>query len=283
MAKKLNVYISFDLEGISGVTSWRSAEEPANVPRVRHIATAEVNAAIRGIRSAGLPVGEILICDAHSFGDTLLIEELEPGVQLVKGAPRNLYMVEGINQSFSAAFFIGYHTMVGTTASFMDHTYSSSSIYNVRINGQAVGETEINAALCGHFGVPLALVSGDDQLAREVRSFFGPAVQTVVTKYGISRFAGRCRHPEDVYGEIETKAERAIRGLGRLRPFLFRAPIRAEIDVMNTLIGHVISQIPGLHRTGGRSFRFRARNAIDFYRMLMAVCDLAGYANRSFN
>ena len=281
MAKKLNFFISFDLEGVSSVTSWN--EMKADAPdflRIRRAATAEVNAAVRGIKKAGPKIGEILICDAHSRGDNLITDELEKGVTLVRGAPRNYYMVEGLNENFAAAFFIGYHALVGTAGGLMDHTYSSSSIYNVKINGRDVGETAINAAICGHYGVPLALVSGDDRLAQEVRSFFGPKVETVTTKYGISRFAGRCRHPADVCREIEFKAERAALRYRTLKPFAFRPPIRCELDVMNTLIGHVISPLPGLTRRAGRKFVFRSKNILDFYRQLMLICDLAGYANR---
>jgi D-amino peptidase len=281
MAKKLHFFISFDLEGVSGVTSWNEMKTDApDFLRIRRSATAEVNAAVRGIRKSGLPVGEILICDAHGRGDNLLPDELERGVSLVRGAPRNYYMVEGLNEKFAAAFFIGYHAMVGTMGGLMDHTYSSSSIYNIRLNGRDVGETAINAAVCGHYGVPLALVSGDDRLAREVRSFFGPGVETITTKTGISRFAGQCRHPADVCREIEIKAERAALRNRTLKPFAFRPPIRGELDVMNTLIGHVISPLPGLERRSGRKFVFRSKNILDFYRQLMLICDLAGYANR---
>jgi D-amino peptidase len=281
MAKKLNFFISFDLEGVSGVTSWSDMKVDApDFLRIRQSATAEVNAAVRGIRMAGTKVDEIMICDAHSRGDNLLLDELEKGVHLVRGAPRNYYMVEGISEKFSAAFFIGYHAMAGTAGGFMDHTYSSSSIYNVRINGRDVGETAINAAICGHYGVPLALVSGDDRLVREARSFFGTKVETVTTKYGISRFAGRCRHPADVSREIEAKAERTARRLHNMKPFVFKSPILGEIDVMNTLIGHVISRLPGLKRLSGRKFSCRSKNILDFYTQLMLVCDLAGYANK---
>jgi D-amino peptidase len=185
-----------------------------------------------------------------------------------------------LDERFTAALFIGYHAMVGTARGLMDHTYSSSTIYNLRLNGRDVGETAINAAICGHYGVPLALVSGDDQLVREVRSCFSPRVETVLTKTGISRFAGLLRHPAEVEHEIELKAERAVLRYRSLKPFVFRAPIRCEIDVMNTLIGHVISPLPGLERRTGRKFFFRSKNILEFYRQLMLICDLAGYANR---
>jgi D-amino peptidase len=148
------------------------------------------------------------------------------------------------------------------------------------MNGRDVGETAINAAICGHYGVPLAFVSGDDRLVREVRSFFGSRVEMVRTKTGISRFAGILRHPADVEREIELKAERAALRFRSLKPFVFRTPIRCEIDVMNTLIGHVISPLPGLERRSGRKFFFRSKNILEFYRQLMLICDLAGYANR---
>ena len=280
MDKKINIFISFDLEGISGVSSWREMRKDSpDLMRIRKIATQEVNAVIRGIKKTKVNVGEILICDAHASGENLLIDELEPGIHIIKGTQRNYYMMEGVNQNFDVAFFIGYHAMAGTTVGMMDHSYSSSSIYNIKINGVDVGEPEINAAVAGHYGVPVGLISGDDKLIKEVKNFFGTQVETVITKYSISRFCAKCRHPGNVQKELELRAQWAIKKIKKLRPFKFRYPINAEIDVINSLIGDAIKSLPGLKRVAGRKFVFKAKDILEFYRCLMLICDLASYAN----
>lgn len=276
MAKQYNAFVSLDMEGIGGLTSWQELrKESPSSERMKKLATEEVNAAIRGIKNAGRKIGEIVVCDSHANGENLLIDEMEAGVYLVKGTPRNYYMVEGISKKFDILFFIGYHAMMGTKKAGMDHSYSSRIIYNIKINGKLVGETEINAALAGYYKVPLGFVSGDDGLAKEVRGFFGTKVEFVVTKYGISRMAAKCRHPNDIRKEIELKAARAVKKTNKLKPFSFRSPIRAEIDVMNTLIADMIETIPGLKRPRARTITLRASNILEFYRLLRLICNLA--------
>jgi len=279
MDNKINIFISFDLEGISGVSSWREMrKDSADFMRTRRIATQEINAVVRGIKKIR-NIGEILICDAHASGENLLIDELESGVHLIKGTQRNYYMMEGFNKNFDIVFFIGYHAMVGTPAGIMDHTYSSSSIYNIKINGVDVGETEINAGIAGYYGVPVGLVSGDDKLINEVKRFLGAQVETVITKYSISRFAAKCRHPVDVQNELELRTQWAIKKIRKLKPFKFRQPINAEIEVINSLIGDAIKSLPGLKRISGRGFVLKVKDILEFYRYLMLICDLASYAN----
>jgi len=279
MDNKINIFISFDLEGISGVSSWREMrKDSADFMRTRRIATQEINAVVRGIKKIR-NIGEILICDAHASGENLLIDELESGVHLIKGTQRNYYMMEGFNKNFDIVFFIGYHAMVGTPAGIMDHTYSSSSIYNIKINGVDVGETEINAGIAGYYGVPVGLVSGDDKLINEVKRFLGAQVETVITKYSISRFAAKCRHPVDVQNELELRTQWAIKKIRKLKPFKFRQPINAEIEVINSLIGDAIKSLPGLKRISGRGFVLKVKDILEFYRCLMLICDLASYAN----
>lgn len=280
MKKKMNVFISFDIEGISAVSSWREVKKDSpSLERMRRIATQEVNAAVRGIRKSGQPIGMITVCDSHASGENLLIEDLEPGVTLIRGTPRKYYMMHGISQKYDAVFLIGYHPMAGTRAGGMDHTYSSASIYRVKINGQMVGETEINAALAGYYGVPVVLVSGDDMLIKEVRRFLGKTVETVIAKRGISRAAAQCRHPEDVQKEISNKAARAIARAKKIKPFKFKAPIRAEIDLADSLVADAVELIPEIKRTDGRNVLFTAKNILEFYRTLRLMCCLGFYAN----
>lgn len=280
MAKTYNVFISFDIEGISAVSSWREIRKDAkDLERMRRIATEEVNAAVRGTRKSGKAIEEITICDAHASGENLLVEDLDAGVTVVKGTPRTYYMMHGISKAYDIVFFIGYHAMAGTQKAGMEHTYSSASIYNIKINGQYIGETEINAALAGYYGVPLGLVSGDDRLIAEVRKFFSKGVETVVAKKGVSRFATHCRHPKDVQAEIETKAAHALKKIDKLKVFQFKSPLRADIDLANSLITDMVELIPGIKRVNGRKVLFRAKDILEFYRLLRLICSLGGYAS----
>ena len=162
--------------------------------------------------------------------------------------------------------------MAGTLRAGMDHTYSSSMLYSVKINGVFVGETEINAGLAGHYGVPLGLVTGDDQLIKEVHNFFGDDLETVITKHGISRFSMMCRHPADVQDEIEKKAAQAVKKIGRYRPFTFKEPIQAEFEVTNSVIGDLVAPIPGIKRTSARTLSVTTKTILDFYRMMRLIC-----------
>ncbi|MBN2620831.1 M55 family metallopeptidase [candidate division WOR-3 bacterium] len=275
MRRRFNAFISFDIEGISGVSSWNEvANNASTLHAYRKIATAEVNAAIRGIKAGRPKIGEILVCDSHAQGENLIITDLEPGVTIIKGSPRRYYMVEGIDRKFNILFCIGYHAMVGSQRAGMDHTYSSSVIYNIMINGRHVGETEINAAVAGYYGVPLGLVSGDDVLATEVRSFFGRTVAMVITKYGISRFSARCRLPSEVHAEIEKKAAQVVSKSTALRPFRFKIPIRAEFELMNSAMGDAVEPIPGVKRMAARTCAYNAKNILEFYNILRLICAL---------
>ena len=278
MKKLFKVFISFDIEGVSAITARSEYRKDSdNWEPIRRIATGEVNAAVRGIRKVK-PNAVIVVCDSHAEGMNLLVDQLEPGIQLVKGTPRTYYMVEGIDRSFDLLFLIGYHAMAGTRKGLMDHTYSSSLIYRIKVNGIEVGETEINAAVAGFYDVPLGLVTGDDQLNKEVRKFFGAVVETVITKYGISRSAARIRLPADVIAEIELKANKACTKINNLKTFNFKKPLIADFDLINTLIADVCEPLPGIKRISGRQLRYTAKDILEFYRILGLICDLGAAA-----
>ncbi len=276
MQNKFSVFISFDIEGISGISSWRELKkDSSSLLHAKQRATEEVNAAIRGIKKSRNDIKEIVVCDSHAEGENLVIDRLERGVYLTKGSPRNYYMIEGINEHFNVLFFIGYHAMAGTKGAGMAHTYSSSTIYNIKINGTHVGETEINAAVAGHYGVPLGFVSGDDFLIKEVKEFFGSDIETVITKYGISQFSAKCRHPLDVQQEIERKSEKTVKNIEKLKPFTFNYPVNAEFELVSSLVGDVVESIPELKRISARKLVFEAKNILAFYRVMRLICGLA--------
>jgi D-amino peptidase len=166
----MRVYVSVDMEGIAGVVH-ESQTDPTNpvfaseYGRFRRLMTAEANAAVDGALAAGAT--KIVVNDSHWFMRNLLAEELNPAAELVSGDPKPRSMVQGIEASFDAALFIGYHARAGTGNAILDHTYADR-IHEVRLNGKPVGELGINAAFAGIHGVPVALVSGDAALASPI-------------------------------------------------------------------------------------------------------------------
>jgi len=154
------VFISVDMEGISGVVQpAQLGPDGFEYQRAREWMTGEVNAAIAGIRDAG--PSEIVVADSHGNGQSLLIDKLPDDVRTVRGFPRPLEMMQGIDESFSAAVFIGYHASEWTPNAVRGHTISSARLLGIKLNGTEVSEGMYNAALAGQFGVPVAFVSGD--------------------------------------------------------------------------------------------------------------------------
>jgi len=273
----MKVFISVDMEGIGGISSWRETNKSSpDYQIVRRLATDEVNAVVRGIKKAKAKIEEILVCDSHALGENILIDELDKDVLLAKGYPRPYYMLHGLDESYDILFLIGYHSKVGTTLGPMDHSYSSTTIYNIKINGKYVGELEINAGLAGHYGVPVGLISGDAKLTEEVKEVLGKDIETVVTKYGISRFASKNIHPKKIREKLETKSKRAIEKISNLKPLKVKTPLKVEIDLVNTVMADEVALLPNIERKSGRTISFEANNFLTFYRLLMVITHLAG-------
>src|ERR1700755_2061291 len=163
--RPLKFYISADMEGITGVVS-ADQLSPASFEyqRAREWMTAEVSAAIQGAKDAGAT--EFVVSDSHGNGESLLIDRLPPDapVRIVRSFPRPLGMMEGIDSSFAAVIFIGYHTSTSSLTGVRAHTMSSALLTKIALNGVAQSEAGINAVLGAHFGVPVVMITGDDQI-----------------------------------------------------------------------------------------------------------------------
>jgi D-amino peptidase len=169
---KLKIYISADMEGVVGVvTSDQLGPEGFEYQRFREFMTAEVNAAIEAAFAVGAT--EILVSDSHGNGENLLIEKLPKNVQVVRSWPRPLMMMQGIDETFDGAIFIGYHSSTTNPEGVRAHTMSSANLADVRLNGISMPEAGINAAIAGHFNVPIIMISGDDAVVKEVTNLLG--------------------------------------------------------------------------------------------------------------
>jgi len=267
----MKVYISCDMEGISGVVAGpqtRMGEK--EYERARKLMTAEVNAAIKGAIAGGAT--EIVVNDSHGSMRNILIEELNPAAQLITGSPKPLSMMQGIDETFDAAFFVGYHAQAGTAYSVLDHTYSGI-VYQVALSGQPVGETGLNAALAGHFGVPVVLVTGDKLLTEEARSLLGP-IKVVAVKESYCRSAAKCQPPSVVHKLIEEAAHRALQG-NKGKPFVVRPPITLAVDFAKSSYADMAELIPDSRRMGGRRIEYVHDDILTLYRVWRAMLALA--------
>lgn len=283
----MKYFISVDMEGVAGVASWSESAQDQ-----RELVTGEVCAAIDGIR--GQDGGAIIVvADSHSRGQNLLLERLPDDVQVVRGYPRPLYMVEGADETCDAALFIGYHAPVGTLHGSMDHTYSSSAVYELLINGHAVGETEVNMVVLDRLNIPLIFCSGDDQYSAFSRTFFPHAV-FAVTKWGVGRYAQRTLMPQAAQCMIREGAGAAVAALlsegrlqcvraqraGALQEALFATrPSTWTIHFMTTSACDVAAWIPGSVRLGGRELAYTSDDVSQLYGFLMS-CTVAGRYDR---
>ena len=264
----MKVFISADMEGISGVVS----EEETFVGRPLHASacvamTRDVNAAVEGAQEAG--AAQVVVNDCHYDGLNIDPELLRAGARLIRGQPFPI-MSSGLDASFDAVFLVGYHAMKGTHGAVLDHTFSSQFV-QVRVNGGDIGELGLSAAAAGSFGVPVALVTGDDKVAREAHAFV-PRAATVVTKQALARTAADCSSAEEVRQQIREQARVALGRLEEMQTFVMAPPLRLEVEFVYTRTADRAVNVPGVERTGGRAIATTLSSVPEVIRMLSVLC-----------
>ena len=242
----LKVYISADMEGVAGaVTEAQMGPGGFEYSQFREFMTAEVNAAIEAARDAGAT--GIVVGDSHGNGQNLLLNALPQDIELYRSWPRPLGMMEGIDESFDAVIFIGYHASAGNTGGIAAHTMSGSSFSSVKINGMEITEGGINALIAGHFGVPVVMISGDDAAVREVTTMLGP-IEGAVVKWHTSHTSGRTLMPEAAQALIREKVKAGLKRRKELNPFVIEGPLTLDLTYKNAKAAELISFLPGVER-----------------------------------
>jgi D-amino peptidase len=266
----VRVLISADAEGISGITSTNELlfGRPHYEFR-RAMMTDDVNAAIAGAFDGGAT--QVVVNDAHWTMTNILIERLDPRADLIKGFQKHLCMVEGV-QNADLLFFVGYHARTGDSNGVANETVLGREIIEIRMNGRPVGESEINAAVAGQFGVPVVMASGDDAYERELRETL-PEVEFGLTKYAIDRWTARCLSLERSRANIRSAAERAMRRAagGEFRPYVIEGPVELEVSFSSTAEGLMGSLVPGSVRKNPRTVAFRADDSVAAWKGFFAV------------
>jgi D-amino peptidase len=268
-AAPVRVYISVDMEGIAGVvTGDQLGPEGFEYARFREFMTEETLAAIEGARAAGAT--EFVVSDSHGNGESLLIEKFPRDVQIVRAWPRPLAMMQGIDDSFAAAMFIGYHASTVSTTGVRAHTMSSAHIADIRLNGVSVPETGINAAIAGSFRVPVVLVTGDDAIGREAAALI-PGIETAVVKWAYGFHSAKTMTPAAACDLIRAKARSAIARRAEIRPWTVRTPVEVEIRFKNYRPSEVLAYLSIVERIDAHTIRFKARDMLEASRFLEFV------------
>jgi D-amino peptidase len=259
-AQDLKIFISVDMEGITGVVNWEDVSRTGtDYDYFRRIMTLETNAAVEGALAAGAT--EIVVRDSHGSARNILPELLNPRARLLRdwsGGP--LVMMEGIDETFDAVVFIGYHAKAGTPDAPLDHT-SSGNVTDVSVNGVSLPEAGYNALIAGHYGVPVVFVAGDRAICNQVEALFG-MVETVAVKEG-SGSAALSLHPEVARARIRAGVERALSDLSRFEAYDLGSPYTLVLTMKDEVVVYNGSFYPGAKRTGEWELTFTADNIID--------------------
>ena len=227
--------------------------------------TAEVLAAIAGARDAGAT--EIVVSDSHGNGQNLLVERLPADVTVIRSWPRPLGMMEGIDSTFQAAVFIGYHASTTNVRGVRAHTISSANLAAVELNGVAVPEAGLNAAIAGHFGVPVVMVSGDDAAVEETRKLLGD-VEGAVVKRAISFHAAATMTPEAAQALIRQRVRAALGRRAAFKPYTVAAPVRLDVTFKSYRPAELLAYLPIVERTTAHAVRFSGRSILEVSRFL---------------
>ena len=271
----LKIYISVDMEGISGVVHGDQVSAgTADYAEARKWMAEDVNAAIEGALAAGAT--EIVVNDSHGSMRNVDPDDLHPRAVLISGTPKPLSMMQGIDATFAACLFIGYHAKAGTENAILDHTISSSVVRSIRINGIEMPELGLNAAIAGYYGVPVVLVSGDTAVCRQTGEILGKDVVTVAVKEAFGRLAAKLVSMGEARQMITAGVRQALGRLPRVKPYKLSAPCEFELGY------HVSAQadmgamlLPNVKRLDARTLAFSADDYIEGFRTLRALISLA--------
>jgi len=207
------------------------------------------------------------VSDSHGNGENLLIEKFPKDVQIVRSWPRPLGMMQGVDDSFAAVLFVGYHTSTNNPQGVRAHTMSSANLADLRLNGVSVPEAGLNAAIAAHYRVPVAMISGDDAIVKEAQALLGP-IEGAVVKWAYGFHSARTLTPEASCDRIREAAQKGVARARELKPWTVSAPVTVDVRFKNYRPSEVLAYLPIVERTDSHSVRFKAKDMPEAMRFL---------------
>lgn len=280
----MRIYLSVDLEGINGVVH-SSQTQPGEPGYERSIGLMhdEANAVMEGLIEGGAT--GFLVNDSHWDARNLRIEKLHEKASLVNGWQKPYSMGSGLDgqleltkEPVAAACFVGYHARAGSQCGVLSHTYRAQIYFDVKLNGRSVGETGLNAALAGHFGVPVILLTGDDVACQEARDLLGAGLTCVEVKKAVSRYSAVSYPFNETLAKLKSASREALGKVKQCQPFKPPSPSTLEITMIDPAMADAAELLPQVKRVGERQIEFSHEDYATLFRLFLAVGVLA--ANR---
>lgn len=258
---KLKVYISVDMEGVAGtVTADQLSPAGFEYQRYREFMTAETLSAIKAATEAGAT--DILVADSHGNGENLLIEKFPSSVRIIRSWPRHQSMMAGLDGSFDVVLFVGYHASTNNMRGTRAHTFSSARLTRVALNGKEVTEGAFNAAIAGHYNVPVIFVSGDDAAIAEIRAALGN-IEAAETKKTLGFHAANTLTPGAAQDAIYNGVTRAFARRAEFKAYKLTSPVTIDISFKNYMPAEVLAYLRTIQRVDSHSVRFRGADMIE--------------------
>lgn len=272
----MRVFISGDIEGITGIVSWSQCGRPNSDHYdwefARRMYTHDINAAIRGARAAGATT--VVVKDGHNTGKNLLIDQLEPGTELISGYGSGLNgMMEGIDSSYGAAMLVGYHAMAGTTNGVLEHALVGG-LHRFWINGREEGEMAASAGVAGAYGVPLVMVSSDQAGCKEAKGLV-PGIVTYATKTGLGRVQAHLKHPSVTGPGIEAAAQKAVSSAKSIKPLVYKGPVTMRVELNSSDSADLAATLESVKRLDAYTVEFKRPTFLAAHSMAYTVFQLA--------
>jgi D-amino peptidase len=270
----LKVFVSVDMEGIWGVVhSDQTSADSRDYSYARKWMAEDVNAVVEGLLEAGAT--EVVVNDSHGSMRNILPQDFHPKASLISGSPKPLSMMQGIDGSFAACIFVGYHAKAGTASSVLDHTISGSAMKSIKINGLELPELGINGAIAGYFKVPVIMLSGDEETCRQAKTILGSEIVTADVKEGLGRFAARLLPADEARRRLKEGAKQALLKRDKIAPFKLNPPLNFELEFQTSAQAEMPALLPQVKRTGPRTVTFTANDYLEGFKLMRAIIALA--------
>ena len=265
----MKIFISSDMEGTAGVVDWDQVVVGGHLyDYYTGLLTNEVNAAIDGAMQAGAT--EFLVNDSHSKMQNLRPDRLAGHSRYLSGRLKPMYMMQGLDESFDAVFFVSYHGSMSSKGSTLSHTYFPTAFAEVTLNGQVTGEAGINALVALAYGVPVVLITGDVTTAEELTAFAPGAIAAVV-KESVTRFSANSLHPDEACARIREAAERAIRTLSDAKLPTIDTPTTMGIKFRTSDYCDLAVRISGVTKVGDLEATITSSDPLELYRTFITT------------
>lgn len=262
----MKAFVSVDLEGMPYVViPGHLSLKGSLYEEARKIATKVTLIVAEELHKKGFD--EVVVADSHGPMVNVHVDNLPEYVEIIRGFPRPLSMVAGVEEC-DVAVFLGYHSKFGTAKSSFDHTYSGGSINKMEINGVEASEFLFNAYAAGDFKVPVIMVAGDAQLLKDDVKKYAPWVETVALKHSLSRVSAKSSSMAKIESELRKAVDRAVINLKRkkIKPLVAGKPVKMRVTFLASHFADVAELLPSVKRIDGLRVEYTAKTMVDAYK-----------------